>query len=175
MRLSLQTMSRASATGNDHNHPVSLYGSSGQTSVSKDGESQILTSRRKVRTSRVPDRCRVSKANTNRNGGIESLPTEILIAIFIAGISRRDNWSTALFPKRLSHVSRRWRNIALDTSSLWTHVSIHAAVPPRPEWLEVVLERSKACPIDLVLDFQELWSIALRYHIRRVCREVHRW
>ena len=75
--------------------------------------------------------------SVNRGAGTYNLPSEILSAIFEAGITEtpkteeRDRLSwfdsseqrTTQFELLVSSVSRRWRNVALQTPRLWTDLT----------------------------------------------------
>lgn len=55
---------------------------------------------------------------------IAALPHEILISIVAAGRHLRRRKGTPLFPVLASHVCRTWRDIVLNTPSLWTWVDL---------------------------------------------------
>ncbi|QRW07363.1 F-box-like protein [Ceratobasidium sp. AG-Ba] len=82
---------------------------------------------------------------------INILPPEVLRSIF-----RLSN-TYCLYDHRakgcynaLAQVDRYWRQIALDTPELWTHVDVSPDTPTRSMGLSrMILERSKGGPIDL--------------------------
>ncbi|KAG8898371.1 hypothetical protein FRC00_002896, partial [Tulasnella sp. 408] len=57
------------------------------------------------------------------------------------------------FPTLVSHVCRRWRQIALDTPMVWTRIDFREGPPfeKSKEWLN----RSEDCHIEVVFDFLE--------------------
>jgi F-box-like len=92
----------------------------------------------------------------------EELPTELLASIFEHGeISSRSLWDagtdsweispfTTPFPILVSHVCRLWRQIAVDTATLW--LKIHTFDFPQSsnsKLARLYLERSKSCPLDI--------------------------
>jgi len=50
--------------------------------------------------------------------------------------------------RRTSQVCRRWRAIALNTPTLWAHI---IDLESRSRWIEVVLDRARSAPLDLIL------------------------
>jgi hypothetical protein len=83
--------------------------------------------------------------NSQRNGHlpISTLPVEILTKIFllhqhnVAGQTLRLDWIG------ITHVSQRWREIALNFSALWTRIHFH-----HPKWAKEMIARSQhASPI----------------------------
>src|ERR1700683_1269868 len=94
----------------------------------------------------------------NRNAITYNLPIETLSTIFEMGLSEspflatkpvrgglfEDKWSPLPTPFEIvvSLVSRRWRNIALQTPRLWTRVYINVAQSTH-ELLDLYLCRSK--------------------------------
>ncbi|KAH6917612.1 hypothetical protein BKA70DRAFT_1252689, partial [Coprinopsis sp. MPI-PUGE-AT-0042] len=47
----------------------------------------------------------------------------------------------------LALVSRRWRNVALASPSLWNHITFYYTRP----WVEAMLERSKQAPLEVII------------------------
>jgi hypothetical protein len=88
------------------------------------------------------------------------LPDEILSDIFelattvsarVPGVFRRGvHWSRVI-----SHVSRRWRNIALQNPFLWTWILIAQGLPSTTIWAPILLERSKTSLIDVELSLTD--------------------
>ncbi|KLO06338.1 hypothetical protein SCHPADRAFT_1002404 [Schizopora paradoxa] len=79
--------------------------------------------------------------------GITFLPNEILMLIFgfMAPPGDRNSWKQAIW---LSHVSRRFRNVALGMQSIWTALDGHASV----EEFETFVARSgKNTDLHLIL------------------------
>ena len=106
----------------------------------------------------------------NRNAITYNLPVETLTTIFEIGHfetpplvtkpTRRlygDSWSALPTPFEIvvSSVSRRWRNIALETPRLWTHIYINVAQSAY-ELLDLYLCRSKMCLLDITLSRRKL-------------------
>lgn len=102
----------------------------------------------------------------NRNAVTYNLPNELLSSIFEIGLSWspflstkptrggliEDKWSSLPTPFEIvvSSVSRRWRNVALQTPRLWTQVYINVAQSTH-ELLELYLCRSKMGLLDITL------------------------
>ena len=90
---------------------------------------------------------------------ISSLPAELLTLIFIfaqtTGDRRRHIPRKAPFEVILTHVSRRWRRVALAIPQLWNRIDIYS---PRPmHWARSYFTRSDApgTLLDIHLDFYE--------------------
>ncbi|TDL19589.1 hypothetical protein BD410DRAFT_791976 [Rickenella mellea] len=83
------------------------------------------------------------------HSGIQSIPTEVLSEIFL--ISRADAENSNEHSISVSHVSRRFREVALQTAGLWTTLY---ANHPLLETMEF-LKRTGSAPlhIDLTCDF----------------------
>ena len=73
--------------------------------------------------------------------GVDILPFETIASIF--ELSASEDLSTAI---ALSHVSRRWRNIALKCPILWDRIEMTKHV----EMISTLLERSRSSLIDVV-------------------------
>ena len=104
----------------------------------------------------------------NRNAITYNLPVETLTTIFEIGhfeplslVTKPTrgfvggNWSPLPplpppFEIVVSSVSRRWRNIALKTPRLWTHIYVNIAQSAH-ELLDLYLCRSKMCLLDITL------------------------
>ncbi|TFK63436.1 hypothetical protein BDN72DRAFT_847599 [Pluteus cervinus] len=88
---------------------------------------------------------RALQAFRNTFTPIYRLPPEILSRIFSftqPGV-KNHNRSTSLRWTRVTYVSQHWRNVAISTPSLWTHIDRF-----RPKDLvEMWLQRSKAAPL----------------------------
>lgn len=92
---------------------------------------------------------------------VGSLPTEILCNIFISqraiSTTRQGRGGRTIYDLRwiqVSHVCRRWREIALEYPALW------AILPPvHPEWLRLMIQRSAGVPISVDLGS---WDVDLR-------------
>ncbi|KDQ63939.1 hypothetical protein JAAARDRAFT_51996 [Jaapia argillacea MUCL 33604] len=79
---------------------------------------------------------------------IGTLPHELLADVF--DLVSSESAGQRLYPNLpLSHVSRRWRTVALATSSLWTEIEISLSSPPSWSLAEEFLVRSHPLPINL--------------------------
>ncbi|KAH8825297.1 hypothetical protein DL96DRAFT_1612707 [Flagelloscypha sp. PMI_526] len=67
-----------------------------------------------------------------------------------ADSSDAELWSP--FPVLVSHVCRQWREVAIETPTLWTNISFGAEVPL--DAIKVYLQRSKGHPIHVAIDAQ---------------------
>ncbi|KAF8172254.1 hypothetical protein K438DRAFT_1612125, partial [Mycena galopus ATCC 62051] len=90
---------------------------------------------------------------------IARLPTELLSKIFMLAIGQhapREPTPLTMSPTTISHVGRRWRQVALATGNLWTTIVL--TFPTSSEQITrtlVWLARSKTCPLDIFLDFRD--------------------
>ncbi|KAF8432723.1 hypothetical protein L210DRAFT_3557703 [Boletus edulis BED1] len=136
---------------------------------------------------------------------INNLPLELLSYIFAFGSTddgieneedthdHHDHQTTDIFAESessnvslpftfvVSHVCRRWRNIALLTPSFWTTIVVTLKARPPYERVSTLLKRSKSLPIDIFVtsqfhrlvvspspaDFQFLLAILIPH--------IHRW
>ncbi|KAG1849937.1 hypothetical protein DFJ58DRAFT_888584 [Suillus subalutaceus] len=91
----------------------------------------------------------------SRNGGehqndltpLFRLPDEILVEIIKHGAETMIDRSGDSFEKTASHVSRRWRTIAISNPSLWTYISV--CPEETPSFLLTRIHRSADIPIDV--------------------------
>jgi hypothetical protein len=91
------------------------------------------------------------KEITNRAAPVASLPNEILSAIFEAGcLLPRLQKPEPSFEILVSQVSRRWRDVAIGTPSLWTNVVVSNSGSAC--FAEAYLMRSGTLPLDLQVD-----------------------
>lgn len=119
---------------------------------------------------------------------IHSLANELLSKIFtLVTHDSCDRYDAILYPIVVSHVARRWRHVALSTSTLWTSVIL---THPSP-WSQLsrtiaYLSRSRRRPLDLFLDFRDpSWNWQEDHHsfgwkhmenvIRLLSPHVSRW
>ena len=88
---------------------------------------------------------------------IQDLSPELLSYIFFMATHHlQDRAGSILQPITISHVSSRWREIAISTRALWT--SIILSFPIFPSQLlrsQIWLSRSHPLPIDIFLDFRD--------------------
>jgi hypothetical protein len=140
----------------------------------------------------------------NRNAVTYNLPNELLSSIFEIGLSRspflstkptrgglfEDKWSPLPTPFEIvvSSVSRRWRNVALQTPQLWTQVYINVAQLTH-DLLDLYLCRSKMCLLDITLSRRKLqWErdydlaerdatviIECKRYLEQLIPHVRRW
>lgn len=75
------------------------------------------------------------------------LPDEILVEIIKHGTETKINGGGDSFEKTMSHVSMRWRAIAISNPSLWTHISM--SPEETPSFLLTRIRRSVDIPIDV--------------------------
>ncbi|TFK40640.1 hypothetical protein BDQ12DRAFT_601305 [Crucibulum laeve] len=108
---------------------------------------------------------------------IHRLPIEILAHIFVLG--SEDDF---MFPVTVSHVCRSWRNIALNTPSLWRRIFLN---PKEHMWRERI-RRARACSLDIQLlpamphrsgihRPQYLDLYAVQWYMYIVLPYLHRW
>jgi hypothetical protein len=145
---------------------------------------QLNTPTRPPRTvSRKHHRQRNRRDESDKSGQasaiitLELLPTEIWILVF-AAVSGYETSNTSMPTiMAISHVSRSWRRLTLDSPSLWTRIYI----PLRPtfqHWppsmLDLQLARSQSLPLDVTLDSkfsakdEELYKTWFPYWMRKV-------
>jgi hypothetical protein len=117
--------------------------------------------------------------NINRDTVTYALPNELLAAIFEAGSTDRPVLPQIVeFPIKISHVSRHWREIALHTPSLWSTIHMDENTS-YPKLLDAYLDRSGACPLDIVMDYQYRSppSRILRetFYLHKILPHIDRW
>ena len=89
-----------------------------------------------------------------------NLPNEMLGGIFEAGLALTKNpydlsWNSWTrkrskpFEILVSSVSRRWRDVALQTPQLWTDLLINVSKSTAGDMLDLYLSRSKSCFLDI--------------------------
>ncbi|KAI0300301.1 hypothetical protein BC826DRAFT_889194, partial [Russula brevipes] len=99
---------------------------------------------------------------------VNALPNELLSYVFTLGSGAEEDGDDVSeegeddqvpmdepgppipFKVLVSHVCRRWRMVAIETSTLWTHLDF-AEGPPFDK-SRTWIERSKECPLDIELD-----------------------
>ncbi|KAF9486006.1 hypothetical protein BDN70DRAFT_916544 [Pholiota conissans] len=82
---------------------------------------------------------------------LDVLPPELLSYIFTFAWPKRRFAHQVPFEVQLSHVCRKWREIALSTPVLWTKISIYA--PDSLKWVPTYLLRSGThLPLSLIID-----------------------
>jgi hypothetical protein len=86
---------------------------------------------------------------------IDSIPDDVLMDIFSA-LTHSSDESRLYAPDILSHVSSRWRTVALSTSSLWTFVVVtFPFAAGQIARATAALSRSKNRPIDVHIDLRD--------------------
>lgn len=105
--------------------------------------------------------CRLARGNP-----IDRLPDEVLSTIFIFGLEQEaisavqmeegheyvfQTPGSLAFLKTISRICRRWRNVALDTGTLWTSIDVSCFVPI--ERINAFSQRSKLCPLKIHFEF----------------------
>lgn len=83
---------------------------------------------------------------------INWLPNELLINILVE--CSNSDWETGELyhkpPVIMSHVCKKWRKVCLETSHIWSRISHKSGAFSRAA-LSTFIERSKNCPLDLVV------------------------
>lgn len=110
-----------------------------------------------------------------------TLPNEIVSEIFthfLPVYPRRPPATGRRSPTLLSHICRKWREIALYTPSLWRAISISLAniQSVEPQLLETWLARSGSCPLSFRIS--DVWSVdgtVARRLIRAIVAHCDRW
>lgn len=72
-----------------------------------------------------------AKEIQNRLALVSQLPNEILLMIFEEAVSSSTSEMEMCTTRRISHVSRRWRDITVNSPRLWRHVWVVPHVGPR--------------------------------------------
>ncbi|KAJ7049953.1 hypothetical protein C8F01DRAFT_1068405 [Mycena amicta] len=116
---------------------------------------------------------------------IHHVPVEIIAEIFMCCLCANgfgaltERCRLPLEPLTLSHVSRRWRSVALSHAALWATIWIDRPRPPHLQMLDMWLERSQQAPLILYLR-QTQPTDPKEYDlteqiITRLARDLHRW
>ncbi|KAG2072470.1 hypothetical protein BDR04DRAFT_413481 [Suillus decipiens] len=121
----------------------------------------------------------VQSNNSHRglSSPISLLPTEILAQIFLYCVPADENWTPVphLSPMLLTTVCRRWREVAMDMSTLWCRLRLevgHGNWQQRAFCYDSYLKRSRGRQLSLTLechnnDWTELRSL-LQPHVDQV-------
>ncbi|KAJ7578613.1 hypothetical protein C8J56DRAFT_1170377 [Mycena floridula] len=117
----------------------------GQLSVLRRREGEI----RALLGSMVDEILKLELKEQELNDELLPLPNELMILImsFVVAGENLDNSA----PIILSQICRRWRNIALSTSELWSNICLNDPKWNRA-WLSVFLKRSGTSPLTVVSD-----------------------
>ncbi|KAJ6566800.1 hypothetical protein B0H19DRAFT_990553 [Mycena capillaripes] len=90
---------------------------------------------------------------------IDRLPNELLSSIFTFAIEQHchdESNTLTISPTTISHICHRWRQVALETGSLWANIVL--TFPTSNEQLTRALtwlSRSKTYRLDILLDFRD--------------------
>ncbi|KAJ3538337.1 hypothetical protein NM688_g6535 [Phlebia brevispora] len=83
---------------------------------------------------------------------IQRLPSELLSSIFVAGVmDREEEEEDALMFSNIMLVCHHWRDVAVDTPTLWSRIT--AGVHHSLQKARLKLERSKSLPLNISVDF----------------------
>src|SRR5579859_5592124 len=83
--------------------------------------------------------------HTSNNSPISTLPSEILAQIFLELVL--EDWrACTIVWVRVTLVCRFWRDLALNFPTLWSYVFCISC-----DWVFLTLERSKSCPLNIVI------------------------
>jgi hypothetical protein len=106
---------------------------------------------------------------------IDTLPNEILISIFETVLRMPISWSIDIpFAVIASHVSSRWRSIAIGTPSFWTNIFISS--PKDVGRAASYLERSDQRSIDVTYYPYMTWDILSVVPLSKMlAQHSHRW
>ena len=132
-----------------------------------------------------------AKKKSRRNGGplehdehiptpayIESLPNEILAAIFEAGVSiSQCQLDTLPFQCGISGVNRHWRTVAVSTPRLWSTILFQSGTKSNLDHLYLWIDRSVPCGLDItiVVQPQLMFESNMALAIDRIILHVDRW
>ena len=117
-----------------------------ELSLLEDKERRLRKELLGVRTAITTQRAKITELLRTRAAAINHLPTEILLFIFDLDVHSNP------YPGRnyeLAAVCRRWRDVVLDSPSLWT--TIHVA-DLKPSSIITHLERGRGAFLDIVID-----------------------
>lgn len=98
-----------------------------------------------------------------------SLPVELLSAIFTSVVDASQHladphgvvFDAILAPIALTKVSKHWREVALNTSTLWTNFCITIEDDESGQPISTYLTRSKNSSIDIMIDARDPdWDFA---------------
>lgn len=109
---------------------------------------------------------------------IDCLPNETLGAIFDEGRTSgtRGSWLISV-----SHVSRRWRDVAVYSPFLWNNIYYgpHQRSRNALMYTRACLERSRNCPLDVTLQFEDgepgQFDAVPRLIVQMILPHVNRW
>jgi hypothetical protein len=150
-------------------------------------EKELFTQKQSIEDSLSRVHVRIAEVrDLNRSARTYNIPDEVLSAIFEAGdrpLARASSlWkkgSHIPFEILVSSVSRRWRNVALQTPQLWTVVKIKVAQSTH-DLYDLYLHRSKICLMDIQLSNaspknKQHHDTKLKRHLARLIPHIARW
>ena len=117
-------------------------------------EQQLLQHLIDVRAASKTQRSKIDVLVRERSCMISRLPTELLVRTFSYLLS---NYGRSVHSRRhlLASVSRRWRDVILDTPMLWEYIVV---CPSDDFWcLEIQLGRGGDAPLDVVMTEWSDW------------------
>ncbi|KZP29038.1 hypothetical protein FIBSPDRAFT_927141 [Athelia psychrophila] len=110
-------------------------------------------------TERSSARAEYRSLCTNDTAPVARLPNEVLAMIFEAAKHPKEHKEVII-----SHVTRRWRDVALSTPRLWTNIR-RIVGDKQDERLTAYFERSKAVPVDFTINVNEKSAAQIRHFI----------
>jgi F-box-like len=136
--------------------------------------SEHRSNRMKLEKSTIQSAWQV-REHTNLASSVYSLPTEILEQIF--SVARPSSpFQRKGYAVIISHVTRRWRHVALGVACLWTDIYIWLGA--RDACLISYLERSSNHLLDLKIDLtansRNYWLSALRPQLAIISSQIAR-
>jgi hypothetical protein len=128
----------------------------------------------------APLTCSCSRRGRHQNDLVPlfRLPDEILVEIINHGAETKIDGGGDSFEKTVSHVSMRWRTIAISNPSLWTHISV--SPEETPSFLLTRIHRSVDIPIDVDIypwptPFTRVAPQLLLVQLNIILRYANRW
>ena len=125
---------------------------------------------------------RLNGDGKNLGTPIDKIPDELLALIFVHFDHRSSLPDNEPTPHILSIVNRRWRRVAIDISSLWSHIILSfgefRTSPTYVERPKLWIERSRTSPLDISIDFSGMAFAPddIKNHfLDLVLRDVDRW
>ncbi|KIM81551.1 hypothetical protein PILCRDRAFT_496319 [Piloderma croceum F 1598] len=136
--------------------------------------SEHRSNRMKLEKSTIQSTWQV-REHTNLASSVYSLPTEILEQIF--SVARPSSpFQRKGYAVIISHVTRRWRHVALGVARLWTDIYIWLGA--RDACLISYLERSSNHLLDVKIDlnanYRDTWLGALRPQLAIISSQIAR-
>ncbi|TFK59532.1 hypothetical protein BDN72DRAFT_865076 [Pluteus cervinus] len=121
------------------------------------------------------------KSRYNEHAPINRLPPELLTRIFFMLQSNFFSVTPNAYYEWtvVTHVSRSWRALALETKTLWTGITQDANIEQSP-WIATSLERSRPCTLDVVMELNPRYHLYEMHKIdprrmRNLCVNISQW